>query len=723
MKSSGIQNCGSDIIQSSPPKETVRIGYFSSWNANRECGVHEIDTKAYTHIHFAFANVTSDFKVDISGVPDEFERFKKLTGVKKIISFGGWDFSTNAGTFRIIREAVKPANRNTFRDNVVNFVNDHGLDGFDLDWEYPGAPDIPGVPPSGNPQEGLNYYKFLSIANSALGSGKSVSFAAPASYWYLKAFPIELMAKSLDYVVYMTYDLHGQWDYNNKWASSGCPDGNCLRSHVNLTETILSLSMITKAGIPSNKVAVGITSYGRSFHMAHAGCDGPDCKFTGSATHSDAKVGMCTNTGGYIADAEIKDIINLYPENIKQWIDTSNSNILVYNDVEWVAYMDKDIKDYRKKVYDVFHFAGTSDWALDLQEFQETKDVIPYEPPREMGICNQAYDTIQAIKADMDNIPWNCKHQYIVSARQKQLTAALKQYNDIFNDGYSHNDTGDIKRCSFHNISIACPPKHPYDQAFNIYLLPKDDNKILNHLDKDFGVSPDAVYAEDWHYGPCLPEQDKICSCSKWGHLIGRKAIKPDWKLPDPRKYVEQALANITIINDFLEEATTAMDMGIFIDSATDTVDATALPVLMIVAAVDSMEQIKEAGEKIEEEERKNIILLALTAVFFVIPGLGEALGAVSGIAAIARLATIIAEAGGAGLGVYNIVNDPKSAPLEIFSMLMGGLAVKGAARGWIGEAAGMRRAMDATHVKGMGRILSDGLGDVASVLKYCKKT
>ncbi|KHN98408.1 Glycoside hydrolase, subgroup, catalytic core [Metarhizium album ARSEF 1941] len=406
-----IQNCGSDIIQSGPPKETLRIGYFGSWNANRHClhlRADKIDTKAYTHIHFAFANITYDFKPDIGGVPDEFERFKKLTGVKKIISFGGWDFSTNAGTFRIIREAVKPANRNTFRDNVVKFVNGHGLDGFDLDWEYPGAPDTPGVPPSGDPQEGLNYYEFLSMAKSALGSGKSVSFAAPASYWYLKAFPIELMAKSLDYIVYMTYDLHGQWDYNNKWASSGCPEGNCLRSHVNLTETLLSLSMITKAGAPSNKVAVGITSYGRSFRMAQAGCDGPGCKFTGSSTHSDARAGMCTNTSGYIADAEIKDIINLSTANVKQWVDASDSNILVYNDVEWVAYMDKDTKYRRKKVYNSFHFAGTSDWALDLQEFQKIKGPLPLETPFP--------GFIDAIEADVDNIPWNCKHQYTVSA-------------------------------------------------------------------------------------------------------------------------------------------------------------------------------------------------------------------------------------------------------------------------------------------------------------------
>jgi hypothetical protein len=35
--------------------------------------------------------------------------------------------------------------------------------------------------------------------------------------------------------------------------------------------------MITKAGVPGKKVIVSVTSYGRSFKMAKAGCWGPSC--------------------------------------------------------------------------------------------------------------------------------------------------------------------------------------------------------------------------------------------------------------------------------------------------------------------------------------------------------------------------------------------------------------------------------------------------------------
>lgn len=72
---------------------------------------------------------------------------------------------------------------------------------------------------------------------------KTISIAAPASYWYLKAFPIKQMAAYLDYIVYMTYDLHGQWDAGNQYSMEGCPAGNCLRSHINRTETTTVLSM------------------------------------------------------------------------------------------------------------------------------------------------------------------------------------------------------------------------------------------------------------------------------------------------------------------------------------------------------------------------------------------------------------------------------------------------------------------------------------------------
>jgi GH18 family chitinase len=130
--------------------------------------------------------------------------------------------------------------------------------------------------------------------------------------------------------------------------------------------------MITKAGAASNKVVVGVSSYGRSFKMAQSGCDSPQCTFTGSARQSNAAKGRCTDTSGYISNAEIDEIIELGNVN-KRWT-AEGSNIMVYNDTEWVAWMDDGMKTYREEFYDSYNFAGTTDWAVDLQEFTEYVD-------------------------------------------------------------------------------------------------------------------------------------------------------------------------------------------------------------------------------------------------------------------------------------------------------------------------------------------------------------
>ncbi|EXV01258.1 chitinase (glycoside hydrolase family 18) [Metarhizium robertsii] len=369
-----ISNCGTTIVRGDAPAVFRKIGYFEGYSfSSRQClyqDALQIDGSQYTHVHFAFGMITHDYQVHTGNAETtyEFENFKRLQGAKRILSFGGWDFSTSPETYTIFREGVKDANRLTLATNIADFIKKHDLDGVDIDWEYPSAPDIPDIPP-GSKEEGMDYFKFLVVLKNLLG-GKSVSIAAPASYWYLKGFPIRAMSLIVDYIVFMTYDLHGQWDSQNQWSQVGCPSGMCLRSGVNLTETINSLVMITKAGVPSGKIVVGVTSYGRSFGMAQAGCYGPDCFYTGGPRDSHAAKGRCTDTAGYIADAEIKEIVKDSSRVNQNFLDgPSNSNILVYDDIQWVSYMSPEVRSTRTVIYKTLNMGGTTNWAIDLEDY------------------------------------------------------------------------------------------------------------------------------------------------------------------------------------------------------------------------------------------------------------------------------------------------------------------------------------------------------------------
>jgi hypothetical protein len=129
--------------------------------------------------------------------------------------------------------------------------------------------------------------------------------------------------------------------------------------------------------VPSAKVVVGITSYGRSFAMADGNCYGPDCAFTGTSTQSNAQQGPCTQVAGYIADAEIKDILNS-PGRINQnFVDpASNSRILVWDTTQWVAFMDDAIRAERSSLYAGLQLGGTSNWAVDLEAYHDPPENI-----------------------------------------------------------------------------------------------------------------------------------------------------------------------------------------------------------------------------------------------------------------------------------------------------------------------------------------------------------
>lgn len=93
---------------------------------------------------------------------------------------------------------------------------------------------------------------------------------------------------------------------------------------------VLIETSVTKAGVPNNKIFVGVSSYGRSFRMAKENCWSAMCEFTGTRLKSDATPGRCTNTSGYLAQAEINEMIargggrSLYDP-------VSNSDVLIHN--------------------------------------------------------------------------------------------------------------------------------------------------------------------------------------------------------------------------------------------------------------------------------------------------------------------------------------------------------------------------------------------------------
>ncbi|KAL7928246.1 chitinase [Trichoderma chlorosporum] len=359
-----ISNCGSDIVSGTALKNFMKLGYYESWQKDPSClrmDVESLQGYDYTVVHFAFANISETYDVDISTVKAGFE------------IFANWSFSTALDSYPIFRTAVTEANRQKFANNVVAFVIKYGLDGADFDWEYPGMRDA---------GDGDRYLPFLSSLKNMMPAGTTVSIAAPASFWYLKGFPIAKMSKILDYIVYITYDLHGQWDYINAWANPGCPTGNCLRSHVNRTETLQALALITKARVPSSKVIVGLASYGRSFKMTNAKCTGPTCTFTGP--DSGATPGKCTAVARYISIAEINDLVAT-GNATTHYDEISDSNIAVYGQ-NWVGYINSSV------------LGGTTNWAVDLKEF-----LLSYDPNNDGRWSNSSADASWTLAVDA----WN----------------------------------------------------------------------------------------------------------------------------------------------------------------------------------------------------------------------------------------------------------------------------------------------------------------------------
>jgi chitinase len=229
----------SGCAEKAPEKDYVIIAYVTSWKDV------PVDPTVMTHINYAFGHVNDTFDGVRIDNPDRLRKIVALKTVnsdlKVMLSVGGW------GSGRFSEMASDDQRRLSFAQDCLRAVEDFGLDGIDIDWEYPTS-DAAGI--SSSPDDRENFNLLMRDLRAVLGEDRLLTLASSAYAEYIDFWACE---KYLDFVNIMTYDMANvPYHHAALYASDnteGCCDG-AVKAHV-------------EAGVPIEKLVLGVPFYGR----------------------------------------------------------------------------------------------------------------------------------------------------------------------------------------------------------------------------------------------------------------------------------------------------------------------------------------------------------------------------------------------------------------------------------------------------------------------------
>jgi len=224
---------------------TVVLAYVTSWSSVMPDPAH------ITHINYAFGHVNDDF----NGIRiDKEERLRAIVDLKRqkpelviMLSIGGW------GSGRFSEMAADEANRLAFAADCQRVVEEFGLDGIDMDWEYP-TTSIAKI--SSSPDDTDNFTLLMRDIRQAIGNDKLLTLASEAGAKYVDFIAID---QYIDFVNIMTYDMgsppyHHAGLYRSEFTKYlSCEEA--VEAHIN-------------AGVPANRLTLGIPFYGRGGEAA-----------------------------------------------------------------------------------------------------------------------------------------------------------------------------------------------------------------------------------------------------------------------------------------------------------------------------------------------------------------------------------------------------------------------------------------------------------------------
>lgn len=249
----GLRAPGTDLNMPEPVKGRIALAYVTSWSTVIP------DPNYLTNINYAFAEPYMEGGVykGIYILGDE-GRFQRIVNLKKInpnlvisISF---ENSQGEGFSQLARSDKY---RKEFANDCKTFLRKWGIDGIDMDWEFPG------LSWSGDPNaydvavDVANHVLLMKQLRETLGNQYLLTYAGycrdklqVTGGW--RYIDIASVAPYVDFVNIMTYDLDAAPHHQSALKDPSAAY-DCTRS----------VQAYLDAGMPAHKLVLGIPFYGR----------------------------------------------------------------------------------------------------------------------------------------------------------------------------------------------------------------------------------------------------------------------------------------------------------------------------------------------------------------------------------------------------------------------------------------------------------------------------
>ncbi|BFH59595.1 glycoside hydrolase family 18 protein [Paenibacillus azoreducens] len=201
-------------------------------------------------------------------IKDNIKKMKENNpSTRMVLAIGGY----GADGFS---DAAMDGNRYLFTESIIQTVKELGLDGVDIDWEYPAFHAW--NTQKSRPEDTQNFTSLMKELRDKLyrlpykSKGYLLTFAAGTQDWYFQNVEVKKVEKYVDYINVMSYDLIGKWSDTTGFNANLYMDRQ-KKSKMSVDQII---GMYLDHGIESKKLLLGIPAYSYAWKDVKSGTDG-----------------------------------------------------------------------------------------------------------------------------------------------------------------------------------------------------------------------------------------------------------------------------------------------------------------------------------------------------------------------------------------------------------------------------------------------------------------